>query len=258
MPNFDKRLYIVIMRTLIKDILSVRKDLYFLLLVAVFSILLTDFVLDEIPELFEGGYKLGVIIRNLSLAFIAGFIFYFLTIHIKSENDKRKYNEVIGQISHDIVIHTDNMVTGIINHKNPKERKKYNSNLLHESCREINAFKKNAPIHWADDTQGNWLDYLYYYMTDVNKDIKRLNDRLICMEPEHSTLVARIENSLLLSQINSIYNNPVIAEIGNLSLFATSIELYLNLINDLRDYIDENLKDFKSITSESIGYKNKN
>lgn len=84
------------MHRLIKDILSVRKDLYFLLLTSVVAIIFIDFILDDIPELFAQGYKIGVIISNLSLAYIAGFIFYILTVHLKSESDKRKYNEAIG------------------------------------------------------------------------------------------------------------------------------------------------------------------
>jgi hypothetical protein len=242
------------MKTLIKDLKSIRKDLTGLLAIAITTLIIIEFILSNIPEFFNGGYKLGVIFSNLSLSYIAGFIFYFLTVHLKTEKDKRKYNEVIGRLSYQIIVSTDNMINSIINHGSG-ERHTYNEKLIYEACSKIEVFKSDAPLHWADNTQGNWIEFLHNYSSEIDKTIKKLNDRIIFIEPKHSTLLARIEDAMLLKQINGIFNYPNIIPNKDLTIFATSIKLYMNLIEDLRIYNDKYLKDYKDLKGESIGYR---
>jgi hypothetical protein len=216
-------------------------------------IILIDFVFSDTPEIFNGGYKLGVIIENLSLSYIAGFIFYFLTVHIKEQKDKRHYGEIVGRLTSNIISGADYMVGEIINYKR-ENKVGYDQTLIYNACCSINPANKDA-INWVDGTTGDWLDYLYHYFLEVKSNIKDLNDRLIYLEPEHSKLIARIEDSLLLKQINAIYHTPSMISNNNLAIFSTSIINYMNLIDDLEKYTNKNLSHYKGITAESVGYR---
>jgi hypothetical protein len=240
------------MITLLKDVKTVRKDLSILLLISVIIIGLIEFVFDDIPEIFKGGHKLGIIFENLSLSYIAGFIFYFLTIHLKAEKDKRNYNERIGYLTFDIITSSDNMTSDIVSY-GQSGRIDYREDLIFDACSRIDVFKKEA-INWIDGTKGDWLDFLYSYMQDTKSDIKALNDRLIYLEPEHSKLIGRIEDSIFLKKINAIYHNRAIITNGNLSIFSTDIMMYMNLMNDLKKYADNNLSAYRHLTGSSIGY----
>lgn len=54
-----------LMKKPFRNITSVRKDLVIILFVAISVIFLIDFVLSDIPEIFKGGAKLGIIIYRL-------------------------------------------------------------------------------------------------------------------------------------------------------------------------------------------------
>jgi len=62
-----------------------------LLLILIFSISVIvsiDFWLINVPEIVSWGYEFGKILYPLSMAYIASFIFYFVTVHIKNVKDK--------------------------------------------------------------------------------------------------------------------------------------------------------------------------
>ncbi len=241
------------MKTLLKDIKTVRKDLFCIFLISFFTILSIDFIFDRIPELFTGGHKMGNIIEKLCLSYMSGFIFYFLTVHIKTERNKRSYNETIGRLTFNIINGAKYMTSDIMSYNLPN-RKDYDEKLIYNACMSINALENDAPLQRLDGTQYNWLEYLYYYSNKTKSDIKELNDRMIYLEAEHSKLISRIENGLLLKQINGFNHNPQNFPLKNLSIFSTSITLFMNLINDLEVYANYHLKDYKYTKAESVGY----
>jgi hypothetical protein len=49
------------------------------LALSLICIIYLNFIFNKTQELFYGGAKLGEILTNLSLAFIASYIFYFVT-----------------------------------------------------------------------------------------------------------------------------------------------------------------------------------
>lgn len=211
-------------------------------------------ILNDYPEIFKGGQKLGVIFDNLCLAYITGYIFYFLTVHLKAEKDKRNYNERLGIITNRILTSTDILVSTIVNQNIKSSKLEYSRKNIFYSCPKINIYEKGV-ISWIDGTEGNWLDFLYHYMKDIQSDMRTLNGMIMYLEPEHSKLLGRIEDAGFLKQIQASYYTPSWIPDQTLSIFATSIVLYMNLIEDLRQYTNENLKDYLHHTSESIGYR---
>ena len=56
---------------------------------AIGTICIVEFVFDDVPELFSGGAKLGSIVVNVSLSYIAAYIFYIVTYLIPSHRDRK-------------------------------------------------------------------------------------------------------------------------------------------------------------------------
>lgn len=66
------------------------KNLFYIALVSVLSVILFEFIFAKYTELFIGGVKVAEIIVNSSLSYIAALIFYILTIYIPSNEEKVK------------------------------------------------------------------------------------------------------------------------------------------------------------------------
>lgn len=76
--------------------------LFGLLIASVLTILSVEFVFYEIPELFKGGEKLGGLFVNISLSYVAAYVFYILTVvvpkHIEREHIKEHAAYLIGRV----------------------------------------------------------------------------------------------------------------------------------------------------------------
>lgn len=66
-----------------------KKVLLPLLFVSVAAIVLTQFALNYWTELFIGGAKIGDIVYNLSLDYIASYIFYLLVVYLPEQRNKK-------------------------------------------------------------------------------------------------------------------------------------------------------------------------
>tara|TARA_R110002167_G_scaffold110677_9_gene281508 strand:+ start:4598 stop:5365 length:768 start_codon:yes stop_codon:yes gene_type:complete len=57
------------------------------------TIYCVEFVFDDVPELFSGGEKLGSIVVNICLSFIAAYIFYLVTYLIPKHIERKHIEE---------------------------------------------------------------------------------------------------------------------------------------------------------------------
>ncbi len=63
------------------------------LVFAIGTIYFIEFVFDDVPELFSGGAKLGSIVVNVCLSYIAAYIFYLVTYLIPRHIDSKHIEE---------------------------------------------------------------------------------------------------------------------------------------------------------------------
>jgi hypothetical protein len=69
--------------------------------VAFFGALFTYFVitlwLSRVPELFRGGFEIGEVMKALSMSFITGFCFYFVTVQLKANADRKNIGPFVAR-----------------------------------------------------------------------------------------------------------------------------------------------------------------
>ena len=79
------------------------KNLWYGLILCVFLYSLIDLYLINIPELFTGGSLIGVIIKEICLAFIAGFFFYAIVSQLRENKDKQHLDFFIRKRINNII-----------------------------------------------------------------------------------------------------------------------------------------------------------
>ncbi len=67
--------------------------LFITLVLSVVTIFLVEFILDDIPEIFDGGAKLGNIFVSVSLSYIAAYFFYIVTFIIPRKTERKNIEE---------------------------------------------------------------------------------------------------------------------------------------------------------------------
>jgi hypothetical protein len=67
--------------------------LVFSLLIAILTVILVEFVFDDVSEIFDGGARLGEISVNISLSFVAAYFFYIVTFVVPRKVERKHIEE---------------------------------------------------------------------------------------------------------------------------------------------------------------------
>ncbi|TJY42679.1 hypothetical protein E5161_07460 [Cohnella pontilimi] len=175
---------------------TVRKELLVILIVCFVAIILFDSVLFRIPEWFTTAAIWGEMLYKLCFAYITGFVFYFLNIHLEKERAKVKLYVYIHNKIADIVRLNHDLMDTIVQ-ASQKTVENYNPSLeeIKQYCLSVNPHQRCAIPRLPFEFNN------YFLMIDfVHKDLKRIIDDLISIQANISIdvleLLAKIEDTV--------------------------------------------------------------
>jgi hypothetical protein len=220
---------------IIKNLISLRKDLFIIFIISMFTILLIDFWLINIPELFTGGEKLGQIIYKLCFAYISAFIFYFLVIHLKNQKDKENLNDYISKNLALVIGQGKSLISSLARASNITLLGSYpTNNELNNICNVINP-NANAPLFLHNvNSNANWLQYFDYYKSRSNEATRKILSKLQFIDSVLVNKLAVIEDCSHFRDV-SMFAHIKISN-TNLTAFIQSLKNYFELIEDLENY----------------------
>jgi len=231
-------------RIIIKSIRSLRSDLLAIFLISFFSIVLIDFWLIDIPELFNGGEKLGRIVYKLCFAYISAFIFYFLVVHLKSQKDKENLYSYISSNTSMVIGQAKALINSFVNSSNMKLKGAYPDSIeLQSICKTINPNSKAPLILGRIGNNATWMQYLDYFKRRSNEASNKVLSKVLFIDSELVQKLAEIEDCNHFKEITMFVNIPI--QNTDLSAFEPSIAQYFNLISDLEKYYEEKLKGYE-------------
>jgi len=217
------------MKKIVKYFTTMDVVLNVLLLLSIISVVIIEFYLNNINEIFRGGHILGEIVVNLSLAFIASYIFYFVVVHIKTQKDKtiiHKHVHIkIGIIISDAKILIKEMAKAsnyqlISDYPNEKE--------LFEICSKIKLDSNGPMVIGKNNIQANWAQYLDYMKRRTEKHIQEI------------FLFMQYLDADFVSSLYSIQDNFYYKYIGFISSgIAPSNTILLGIHDQLKDFFDD-------------------
>jgi len=244
------------MKTLFKYFLKVRPVLLYLLAGAVLAYISIEFIFTNYTELFKGANKLGQLVSKLSVSYMSAFLFYFIVVHIKSEKDKENINEYVGLKVYSIITSAHLFIEPFLQIENKKASlTDYDMKKLRPLLASIEREARDAPFSFEGETEnGTWLDWWEYLRESTFKSLKEIFVRYNHIDTKLIKILTRIENSIFFYQWQMLYHIQYDKSFG---MFHPQIEMYLVHINELQEYADKNLSEYRNRTSEFMGYKPK-
>ncbi|MDE1348450.1 hypothetical protein [Vibrio aestuarianus] len=106
------------MKNLYNYIRSVDTTLNVLLLISLVSIVLTDTLFNNLPELFDGGAGLLNAYYNFCIGMVVSYIFYFVVVHIKELKDKENIDAYVVGKSKAVIHDYESVIRAIQNKLN--------------------------------------------------------------------------------------------------------------------------------------------
>ncbi|MCB2354367.1 hypothetical protein [Clostridium estertheticum] len=213
--------------------------LIFILIIAIFSILLMDLCLKKIQAPFEIFSVLGDLYYKVCLSYIASFIFYTVTVHIPKQRKRisvhRYLNNKIGSIHCierdllNVVINGSVLRGGLADENLDKLIKE----KLETICRNINPQNQIVLVSTMGVVKfDNWFQLLNFMHNQIKSDINDLLFFQECLDGESVSLLTNIEDCFS-QHINRMRGNAL----GNEDMSGYSSSLW-NLHTDAKNLIN--------------------
>lgn len=230
----------------IKYIISVRAELNILLILCFIIIFIIEFIFANIPELFYGSAKVGVIVDRLCLSFVSSYIFYFVVVHLKNQKDKENIYQYIANKTYQIIGDGKSVFLALKTEAKYEFGGDYPSlNDIEEICKAVNPYGQAPLILGQLRNYANWLQFLVYYMNRTEEGIKKIYIKMQFLDSDYLKLIINIQDSTYFSIVKSLISLGAPISNTDLSAFAKNIYEYLNHVRLLEDYAERKLKDYR-------------
>ena len=174
-------------------VLSLRKDIVFLLIVDCAFLLVMELWLRKIPAPFPVFPKIGDVFVTLGVSFLASFIFYFVQVHLPDTRQKKDLYPVISALFHRIIQTEKSFLTEFVGIK-PFEALTEETIKNGTESRDVNV--QDAPLHLAvQHRSANWMEYGISQVADIDKTWEMLMKYSAYMDSELLSLLSRIQGA---------------------------------------------------------------
>jgi hypothetical protein len=223
---------------------TLRIDISIIFFLCILIIISINFWFNKIPEIFEGGSKVGIILEKICLSYVSAFIFYFLIVHIKAHKDKININNyILNKVNF--------LINGftILNNQLTKESKinltgKYPTNEeINLIFRSINP-KSKAPLllNILSNDYANWIQYLEHSRQESSHTIENIFLLMPFLDTKLITILTKIEDCTYFRLLPTMSKNPIANK--DLTFLETTFLEYTKLIKELEEYRDRKLKHY--------------
>jgi hypothetical protein len=183
--------------------LNQKQILNILLVFSIVTILVNDIIFNETPEIFSFGDELGAVLSNLSLAYIASYIFYYVVVVIKEKNDKRNIYSTVYVWTNYLVeraysVYHEIISASGVNHTD-FDKKTITKEQFIELCKlaNPNAISKNTVLGFPANPQPARHGQLIY--NNAVSNVQAYSDKIFNYMPfldsEHVRLINKLHSS---------------------------------------------------------------
>lgn len=174
-------------------VLSLRKDIGWLLCADVVFLLFMELVLRKIPAPYPIFVRIGDLFVTLAVSFLASFIFYFVQVHMHEIKEKEKVYPSIAQMFRFIINAEWDLLTNLLGIKMGE----MSEDKIREKVQEINLYTE-APLvigRQDGDHKANWIEYCIYHMRTIDRNWDIMMNMSAYLDSECMNLLLRIQNS---------------------------------------------------------------
>lgn len=230
---------------MIKTFIKKYRVLFLLFLISLIASFLITFPLSKVPEIFEFGSELGKYVYDISIGYVVSYIFFFLVVFLKEENDKKHVNERVSLQCSSLIIEGYDLYSNVFN--TAEQYKKHFPPTKEEiefACKSINPFISPVGYNEKDNMPWEWL--LKHRRTENINHIEKIKS-LRYIESDLFGLLSRIEDCRLFYLASKMaFPKTPQNHFKDGTFMENDLFVYFSLIKELEDYVEKYFKEFTS------------
>lgn len=219
-----------------------RTELKKLLYIAISVILFIEFVGFNYDELLPKFNVIANIILKLSYSYISALIFYYLVVHFKRQDEKRKFYAILNKKLTSIVLEHNRIYSQISKLNNNVQINYLDKENLKINLKNVNPHSIYDGIMYVNTGKVSWLKHLYIVAENTKTEIERIYLQSFLLEVELINLLDKINNNSLFQQVR-LFNHTTISN-EDFESFYESFYNYSLKIDNLQKYVDKEIKKY--------------
>jgi hypothetical protein len=203
-------------------------------------------------EIFKGANIFGNIFYKICLAYITAYIFYFLNVYIKSQQDLNEVNYFIGRQVSKILGDNVSILIEFCNLGYVDKTDIYPSEIELEAIMKTIKIKDAVYRNTRDYNKTTWPRYFDFYRLRTQKNIGLILSRSNYLDSRLVSIISELEDSQFFMHLE--YKNLWEESDDNLSFMASSLFKYFEVLQKLNTYYYEKLFSYLkySVTDKKV------
>jgi hypothetical protein len=229
-----------IMHDINKSIKHIKPVIKIVFVISLLYSLCYQFIFLNMPELFPYANGFGIITFNLSLSFIASIIFYFIAIHIREYENKKKANSIVKNkivrlLDIERVVTTNMILESSYESKGNVDSKEDFVNVMSKIK------MKDIPppnVFLINTKNNNWEGFLFYFINNSQIIIKEIYQFMPYLELDLLVILDQLEGCQYF-EYEKYSSKITFTDNLDLSWMAGAYHKYRKLIHNLSDYLKQ-------------------
>ncbi len=216
---------------------TIPKALNWLGLASLFVLIIKIFSLNRIPELFRGGYELGIVFEGLLASVFASYVFYLIVVHIKEVRDKSIIYPHITKWAKYVVGDCRCQIFAFANISGEElDFASLTVDNLKLAFTKIDPHSKAPLLLGSANNYANWIQYLDYYRKRSKNYIAKIMAQLIYLDAEIVVFLTAVDDCSHFSFTETFAHIPI--RNSDMSAFANEFHSYLGACRQLERYLE--------------------
>lgn len=227
-----------------------KQILNILLVLSIIIVLCNNVLLNDIPEFFSKGSEIGNILSNLSLAYIASFIFYLVVVKYQENKDKKNIYSTIYNLSKQLIGRGNSVVTTLAsasNYSTSDLTKKITKEEYLELCKKVNpkTISPNTVLGTVTNPIPATYSQLIYNNSYSNSKvlIEKIFVYMPFLESDFIKLLNQLNESTFFLMAD-VLATPHLFKNTDFENMANPMFEYHLILRKIEDYIEKNYKKY--------------
>jgi len=217
---------------------TIPKALNILAILTMACLGLKIFYFNNIPEAFDGGYEVGVIIEGLLASIIASYIFYLIVVHLKETKDKHIIYPHVQQWANIVVSTCTSQLADMCKATGVQlDLNTITKVQIDQAMNALNPHSQSPLLINLPQNYANWLQYLIHNIQKSRSYITKIMSQIIYIDSTLVALVTSIEECSYFNVLNQVYRHPM--KNTNMSFVSNNFFDYCQKCAELKRYIEE-------------------
>lgn len=218
---------------------TIPKPLNILVLLSIVILATKIFYFNQLPEVFNGAYEVGIIVEGLLASIVASYIFYLIVVHFKETKDKKLIYPYILKWAKNVVGACDSQIKEISSATGIQMNLlSITQNQVDQAMNNLNPHAQAPLIIISPNKYANWLQYLCYNMNRSRSYISKIMSQIIYIDSKLVALVTAIEESTYFYIISQATHHQI--RNTNMSFISNNFFEYCQKCINLKSYVDSN------------------